>query len=116
MDPNYANLWNQMYSLSQHPSNSTSGMSLLEQAGRYKCMMILNNHFPVHFNSLLLQIKKRGEFVYLLFHCYPTALKVCRGIVFTHGVRMDGWVGLRREKVFPSIYCPLPPDTDFFYM
>ena len=22
---------------------------------------------------------------------YPTALKDCRGIVFTHGVRMGGW-------------------------
>ena len=26
---------------------------------------------------------------------YPSALKGCRGIVFTHGVRMGGW----REKV-----------------
>ena len=24
---------------------------------------------------------------------YPTAIKGCRGIVFTHGVRMGGWVG-----------------------
>ena len=29
---------------------------------------------------------------------YPTALKGCRGIVFTHGVRMDG----RRETVCPA--------------
>ena len=29
---------------------------------------------------------------------YPTALKGCRGIVFTHGVRMGG----RREKVCPG--------------
>ena len=26
---------------------------------------------------------------------YPTALKGCRGIVFTHGVRMGGWAGGR---------------------
>ena len=24
---------------------------------------------------------------------YPSALKGCRGIVFTHGVRMGGWAG-----------------------
>ena len=29
---------------------------------------------------------------------YPTALKGCRGIVLTHGVRMGG----RREKVCPG--------------
>ena len=28
-------------------------------------------------------------------HFYPTALKGCRGIVFTHGVRMGGPVGGR---------------------
>ena len=45
---------------------------------------------------------------------YPTALKGCRGIVFTHDVRMGGWaggragvlsggrVGGRREKVCPG--------------
>ena len=32
------------------------------------------------------------------FHFYQTALKGCRGIVFTHGVRMGG----RREKVCPG--------------
>ena len=25
-------------------------------------------------------------------HFYPTALKGCQGIVFTHGVQMGGWV------------------------
>ena len=34
------------------------------------------------------------------FICYPTALKGCRGIVFTHGVRMGGWAGGR--KVCPG--------------
>ena len=33
---------------------------------------------------------------------YPTALKGCRGIVFTHGVRMGGQVGGRREIVCPG--------------
>ena len=33
---------------------------------------------------------------------YPTALKGCQGIVFTHGVRMGGWVGGRREIVCPG--------------
>ena len=28
-------------------------------------------------------------------HFYPTALKGCRGIVFTHGVRMGRWAGGR---------------------
>ena len=31
-------------------------------------------------------------------HFYPTALKGCQGIVFTHGVRMGG----RREIVCPG--------------
>ena len=33
---------------------------------------------------------------------YPTALKGCRGIVFTHGVEMGGRAGGRREKVCPG--------------
>ena len=30
---------------------------------------------------------------------YPTALKGCRGIVFTHGVRMGGLVSDKKLKV-----------------
>ena len=33
---------------------------------------------------------------------YPTALKGCRGIVFTHGVRMGGRSGGQREIVCPG--------------
>ena len=33
---------------------------------------------------------------------YPTALKGCRGIVFTHGVQMGWWAGGRCEKVCPG--------------
>ena len=33
---------------------------------------------------------------------YPTALKVCRGIVFTHGVQMGGRVG--GEKSLSGLY------------
>ena len=33
---------------------------------------------------------------------YPTALKGCRGIVFTHGVWMNGWVG--GGKSLSSLY------------
>ena len=33
---------------------------------------------------------------------YPTALKGCRGIVFTHGVRMGGWAG--GGKSLSSLY------------
>ena len=33
--------------------------------------------------------------VYMFFSFYPTALKGCRGIVFTHGVRMGGRAGGR---------------------
>ena len=36
------------------------------------------------------------------FCCYPTPLKGCRGIVFTHGVWMGGRAGGRREKVCPA--------------
>ena len=35
------------------------------------------------------------KYVIKVFSFYPTALKDCRGIVFTHGVRTGG----RREKV-----------------
>ena len=34
---------------------------------------------------------------FILF--YPTALKGCRGIVFTHGVRMGGRAGGRKKFV-----------------
>ena len=41
-----------------------------------------------------------------LLNFYPTVLKGCRGIVFTHGVRMGGraveQVGGWREKVCPG--------------
>ena len=33
---------------------------------------------------------------------YPTTLKGCRGVVFTHGVRMGGRVGGGKEKVCPG--------------
>ena len=33
---------------------------------------------------------------------YPTALKGCRGIVFTHSVRMDGRAGRQWEMVCPG--------------
>ena len=33
--------------------------------------------------------------VYLLF--YPTALKDCRGIIFTHGVQMGGQAGAKKS-------------------
>ena len=33
---------------------------------------------------------------------YPTVLKGCWGIVFTHGVQMGGWAGGRWEKVCPG--------------
>ena len=35
---------------------------------------------------------------------YPTALKGCWGIVFTHGVRMGRRVGGRREKSLSGLY------------
>ena len=38
----------------------------------------------------------------LFYNFYPTALKGCQGIVFTHGVQIGGWVGRRREKVCPG--------------
>ena len=43
------------------------------------------------------------HFLYYLptaFHFYPTALKGCRGIVFTHGVRMGGWAGSGKKFVW----------------
>ena len=39
--------------------------------------------------------------IFMDFH--PTAHKGCRGIVFTHGVRMGGRSGEWREKVFWAV-------------
>ena len=39
---------------------------------------------------------------YQYCHFYPTALKGCWGIVFTHCVQMVGRVDGRREKVCPG--------------
>ena len=44
----------------------------------------------------------KGEHMILNISFYPTALKGCQGIVFTHGVRMGGRVGGRREIVCPG--------------
>ena len=38
----------------------------------------------------------------IFFTFYPTVLKGCQGIVFTHGVRMGGCPGGQREKVCPG--------------
>ena len=46
-------------------------------------------------------------------HFYPTALKGCQGIVFTHGVRMGGWAagnslsGVTRDNDSPLFLTPL---------
>ena len=37
-----------------------------------------------------------------IYTFYPTALKGCRGIVFTHGVRTGGRAVGRREEVCPA--------------
>ena len=40
-----------------------------------------------------------------LFHFYPTALKGCQGIVFTHGVRMGGRAsGRAARKSLSALY------------
>ena len=41
-------------------------------------------------------ISKSTRFLNLDYSFYPTALKGCQGIVFTHGVRMDGRAAGRR--------------------
>ena len=47
----------------------------------------------------MLPFEENMVYYYLTAICfYPTALKGCRGIVFTHGVRMGG----RREIVCPG--------------
>ena len=38
----------------------------------------------------------------LSFSFYPTALKGCRGIVFTHGVWMGGWGDGGKKLVCPG--------------
>ena len=43
-----------------------------------------------------------GKIVFCVSNFYPTALKGCRGIVFTHGAKVGWWVGGRWEKVCPG--------------
>ena len=55
----------------------------------HNCAISIDSYSPVNkFDS------------FIIF--YPTTLKGCRGIVFTHGVRMGGRVGGRREIVCPG--------------
>ena len=53
--------------------------------------MLFSPGFGVQVSVMLFSVVSRLCF-------YPTAIKGCRGIVFTHGVRMGGWVCGRREK------------------
>ena len=62
------------------------------------CVKKSNNKKQLLISSIILQILNR-----VLFNpFYPTALKGCRGIVFTHGVRRGGRSGGRREIVCPG--------------
>ena len=40
----------------------------------------------------------------LLTHFYPTVLKGCQGIVFTHGVQMGGRAGVWAGKSWSRLY------------
>ena len=61
------------------------------------CRLLQNSFIYCHrrFYSLMYTHSNESGF-------YPTALKGCRGIVFTQGVRMGGRVGGRREIVCPG--------------
>ena len=59
---------------------------------------------PTHKNNQLFDLQSQNfPCIFFLSHwCltfYPTALKGCWGIVFSHGVQMGGWAGARVEKV-----------------
>ena len=57
----------------------------------------------LHMLMLTDYTKTRGKWI-LVFMCapqsffYPTALRSCQGIVFTHCVRMGGWLALALSK------------------
>ena len=54
------------------------------------------------FVTLTFNFKVTGDLLKFRFWpFYPTALKGCWGIVFTHGVRMGGWVA---GKSLPSLH------------
>ena len=55
------------------------------------------------FRDVMVTCEKFDNRIYCDASFYPTALKGCQGIVFTHGVRMDELVGGQQEKVRP--YC-----------
>ena len=51
-------------------------------------------------NQVFIELQLITQFISIVRECgiftfYPTALKGCRGIVFTHGVRMGGRPGGR---------------------
>ena len=49
--------------------------------------------FPSFINKITMNWQARYNFCnFTKYDFYPTALKGCRGIVFTHGVRMGGRV------------------------
>ena len=53
-------------------------------------------------SNIFKSIKVGKSFQICYSSSYPTALKGCRGIVFTHGVRVGGPAGGRREIVCPG--------------
>ena len=58
---------------------------------RVFCLNVPSATITIETSFLVLQIEITGNFI--LHSFYPTALKGCWGIVFTHGVRMGGRVG-----------------------
>ena len=77
---------------------------------RLRCTILLKKKmytgYIVKFNNNIIQYNKIRNSYSCSGNFYPTALKVCQGIVFTHGVRMGmhsvGQALGRREKVCPG--------------
>ena len=60
---------------------------------------LCNNYIIAVFSESGRYFFSKDSIVAYLTNFYPTALKRCRGIVFTHGVRMGGWAA---GKVCPG--------------
>ena len=90
-----------LFSLLKHYLDTDTALKVSQSVYRFTASIShgVENYFPRLWGtgisdaifSLLINA------VIILLNClvlilfYPTALKGCRGIVFTHGVRMGGW-------------------------
>ena len=97
-------LW--QYTMSVHPfAINVLYKLILLNLKNYEITIIFSNYKPESLQNEEKAFVVSMYSLYLLYF-YPTVLNGCRGIVFTHGIRMGMWAGyslsglyLRNHKV-----------------